>query len=254
MEVPAPRRTIAIIPARGGSRRLPSKNLFPLRGRPLLAHSISQALSSDSVEQVYVSTEDTEIAAVADAYGAEVVPRPLELAGDRATSESALLHALDWRNERGLPDPDLVVFLQATSPVRRPTDIDAAIERLERAGADSLLSACEDAGLLWADSAGGPRSLNYDFRARQREQDMPRQIRENGSIYVFRPQVLREHGNRLGGRIAVYEMDYWSSFQIDTHKHLELIEWILGRPEYATAVTWPAPLGLLVFDFDGLMT
>jgi YrbI family 3-deoxy-D-manno-octulosonate 8-phosphate phosphatase len=83
---------------------------------------------------------------------------------------------------------------------------------------------------------------------------MPRQMRENGSIYVFRPQVLREHGNRLGRHIALYEMDYWSSFQIDTHEHLELIEWVLGRPEYATAVTWPDPLGLLVFDFDGVMT
>ena len=254
MEASAPSRAIAIIPARGGSQRLPSKNLLPLRGQPVLAYSIVQALAAESVEQVYVSTEDTEIAAVAEAHGAAVVPRPLELAADQATSEAALLHVLDWRAERGLPDPELVVFLQATSPVRRPTDIDDAVETLLRERADSLFSACLDPSLLWVEEAGGPRSLNYDFRSRQREQDMGRQLRENGSIYVFRPQVLRGEGNRLGERIAMYEMDYWTSFQLDTPEDLELIEWVLGRPEYATAVAWPDPLELVVFDFDGVMT
>ena len=110
---------IALIPARGGSKRIPRKNLLPLAGLPLVAHSIRHAIAAHAVSEVYVSTDDPEIADVARTFGAEVVMRPTELAGDQATSESALLHALDDRARRGLPDPELVVFLQPTSPVRR---------------------------------------------------------------------------------------------------------------------------------------
>lgn len=245
---------IAIIPARAGSKRIPQKNLLPIAGRPLVAHSVVHAQQSSCVREVYVSTESKEIAAVARAYGADVVERPPELSTDEATSESAIRHVLDERNRRGLPDPDLVVFLQCTSPVRRRDDIDRAVETLRAAGADSLFSACNNNRLIWAVKDGQPFSVNYDFRSRQREQDMAVQYRENGSIYVFRPDVLRKHGNRLGGRIAVYEMDYWSSFQIDAAEHAELIEWIMRRPGYAVAPAWPARVRLVVFDFDGVMT
>ncbi|MDT5269271.1 MAG: hypothetical protein QOH49_1457 [Acidobacteriota bacterium] len=245
---------VAVIPARGGSKRVRGKNLMPLAGRPLVAHSVAHATGSRLVREVYVSTESEEIAAVARAGGADVIKRPPELAGDEASSESALLHALNERNRRGLPDPDLVVFLQCTSPVRRRDDIDRAVETLLAEGADSLFSACENNRLIWAVKDGQPFSVNYDFHSRQREQDMSVQYRENGSIYVFRPEVLRREKNRLGGRIAVYEMDYWSSFQIDVPEHAELIEWVMRRPGYAPAPDWPARLRLVVFDFDGVMT
>ena len=245
---------IAIIPARGGSKRIPRKNLVPIGGRPLVAHSIIHARQSKHVHEIYVSTEDAEIAEVARTHGAEVVPRPQELAGNEATSESALLHVLDDRIRRGLSDPDLVVFLQCTSPVRRPDDIDRAIETLLAANADSLFSACEYNRLIWAIRDGQPYSVNYDYYKRLREQDMKKQYRENGSIYVFHPPVLRQYNNRLGGRIAIYEMDYWSSFQLDTPKHLELIEWIMRRPEFQPSIPWPERVELIVFDFDGVMT
>jgi CMP-N,N'-diacetyllegionaminic acid synthase len=222
---------VAIIPARGGSKRIPRKNLLVVGGLPLVGHSIRHARDA-SVDEVYVSTEDPEIAQVAAAFGAEVIQRPAELAGDEATSESSLLHVLDARADRGLADPDLVVFLQPTSPIRRPGDIDRAVGTLTAAGADSLFSACENNRLIWALNRGELRSVNYDYRSRQREQDMAVQYRENGSIYVFRPEILRMHRNRLGGRIAVHEMDYWSSFQIDTPEHVALCEWILGRPDF----------------------
>ena len=178
--------------------------------------------------------------------------RPAALASDTATSESALLHVLDTRRDAGMSDPDLVVFLQCTSPVRERHDIDRAIETLEAGGADSLLSGCANTRFVWAAAAAGPVPLNYDFRLRQREQDLDPQFQENGSIYLFRPWVLREHNNRLGGRIAWYEMNYWSSFQIDTPEDLELCDWILRqRPP---TEDWPARLRLVVFDFDGVMT
>ena len=241
--------TIAIIPARGGSKRVGRKNLLRLAGRPLVAHSVEHALAAEEVGAVYVSTEDDEIAAVAEASGARVVRRPLELADDAATSESALLHVLD---HRGAADPELVVFLQATSPVRTGGDIDAAVRRLRADRADSLFSACPDRGLLWLAGPDGPRPLNYSPQRRLREQDMSDQYRENGSIYVFRPAVLRDGGARLGGRIAIHPMDPWASVQVDTPEDVELVAWILGRR--VDAVEWPEPLELVVFDFDGVMT
>lgn len=248
---------VAIIPARGGSKRIPGKNLLPLQGLPLIAYSVIHAKRASSVDgAVYVSTDDGRIADVARLHGAEVVHRPADLSGDEATSESALLHVLDDRRSRGMTDPDLVVFLQGTSPVRRPDDIDRAVAQLVGDGADSLFSACVNHRLIWAaaGAAGTPAPLNYDFRSRRREQAMETQYRENGSIYVFKPEILRKDNNRLGGRMSVFEMDYWSSFQIDTPEHVELIDWILARPEYRPAEPWPARVDLVVFDFDGVMT
>jgi N-acylneuraminate cytidylyltransferase len=245
---------IAIIPARGGSKRIPRKNLLPIKGIPLVGYSIRHALQAHHVREVYVSTDDADIVTVARAYGAGVVIRPVELAGDQATSETALLHVLDDRLKRGLSDPELVVFLQPTSPVRRPNDIDHAIETLLDMKADSLFSACENNRLIWAMRDGQPVSLTYDFHSRQREQDMALQFRENGSIYVFRPEILQRYNNRLGGKIAIYEMDYWSSFQVDSPEHIELCEWVLRRPEYSLPLAWPDRIELVVFDFDGVMT
>jgi YrbI family 3-deoxy-D-manno-octulosonate 8-phosphate phosphatase len=243
---------LAIIPARGGSKRLPQKNLLPLLGVPLIAHSIRHARGARLVSDVVVSTDDEEIARVARAEGAEVVARPADLASDTATSESALLHVLDHRKAEGKADPDLVVFLQCTSPVRTSADLDAGIETLEREGADSLLSVCENTRYIWALGADGPRSLNYDFHHRRRDQDLDPQFQENGSFYVSKTGLLRRTGNRLGGKIALHVMDYWSSFQIDSPEDVELIQWIMGRRR--TGVDWPADLQLIVFDFDGVFT
>lgn len=246
---------IAIIPARGGSKRIPSKNLLPMGGIPMLAYSILHATNSNSVKKVYVSTDDTRIADIARAYGAEVVWRPTEIADDTASSESALLHVLDERNKKKLPDPELVVFLQCTSPVRMPDDIDNAVRWLVERDADSLFSACESNRLIWSVRENGELySLNYDFHMRQREQDMKIQYRENGSIYVFKPEILRKNENRLGGKIAVYPMAYWSSFQLDAPEHAELLQWLLSRPQYRIPFGFPERIDLVVFDFDGVMT
>jgi N-acylneuraminate cytidylyltransferase len=250
-----PSNIIAIIPARGGSKRIPNKNLLRIAGQPLVFHSIRHALSARYVSKVYVTTDSPEILRVSAAAGAEVIERPMEISGDQASSESAILHALEEHIRRSASEPDLIVFLQATSPVRRFNDIDQAVQTLIENDLDSLFSACENKRLIWAERASGELySLNYDYHQRKSEQDMAIQWRENGSIYVFKPAILHTHNNRLGGRMGVYEMDYWSSFQIDDPAHIEIIEWIMGRPEYAPPVDWPERIGLVVFDFDGVMT
>jgi YrbI family 3-deoxy-D-manno-octulosonate 8-phosphate phosphatase len=244
---------IAVIPARGGSKRIPEKNLLELAGLPLIAHSIRHALGSRLVSETYVSTNDEEIAQVARAHGAEVVKRPQSISSDEATSEAALLHVLDERRRSGRDDPDFVVFLQCTSPVRALDDIDRAIETIRSADADSLFSATASRWLIWGVRDGSPLPLNYDSARREREQDMAEQWRENGSLYVFRPRVLRELENRLGGKIVLYPMDYWSSFQLDTREDAELLEWILTAKR-ARNSAWPDQVELVVFDFDGVMT
>lgn len=249
-------KIVAIIPARGDSKRIPRKNVLPIAGRPLIVHSIEIARQAQIIDRVFVSTDDQEIAAVSRGAGAEIVWRPPDISHDSATSEAALHHALQTIREEFKIEPDLVVFLQCTSAVRSSGDIDGAVRRLLEEDADSLFSATRFNKLIWKiDSEGRPVSVNWDYRYRKREQDMDLQFQENGSIYVFKPWVLEKLNNRLGGRIAVYEMDYWSMFQVDSAEDAALVEWILGRSGIKRGHLKDASdISLVVFDFDGVFT
>lgn len=216
-------RTCAIIPARGGSKGIPRKNLADLCGKPLLAYTIEDAVAAPEVEAVFVSTDCAEIAAVATQFGAAVIHRPAELSGDTASSESALLHALDAIRDQHDGDPDLVVFLQATSPLRPLGAVSDAIQTLVREAADSLFSASPLHGFVWQIEDGTPHPLGYDYDHRPRRQEAPRQVEENGSIYVLRPWVLRSKGNRLGGKMAVFLMDALFAAQVDQPEDLERV-------------------------------
>ena len=225
-----PDNIICIIPARGGSKGIPRKNVCKVAGMPLVAYSIEHAMASKYVQRVFVSTEDEEIAETAKLYGAEIIHRPPELASDSATSESALLHALDWYRFCIGKDPDLIVFLQATSPIRRPEDIDKAIENLVSSGADSLLSVSEFHGFLWSRGVDGNwQTDNYSPQKRPMRQDLPLQYKENGSLYIFKPWVLRSLNCRLGGKIELYPMDALCSLDIDRPEDLELCQLLLER-------------------------
>ena len=214
----------AIIPARGGSKGIPRKNLVEICGRPLVVHSIDHALAAPEVDEVLVSTDDREIAAVSRHGGATVIDRPAELSDDFASSETALLHALDFLGARDGREPELIVFLQATSPLRPPGAISDAIRLLQAQGADSLFSAADLEGFVWRVRGTAPEPLNYDPRRRPRRQDCDRHVFENGSIYVFKPHVLRSWGSRLGGRIAVLMQDPLYSFQVDEPDDIQVIK------------------------------
>ncbi len=222
------RDILAIIPARGGSQGIPRKNVRLLGGRPLLAYTVEQARRTPSIGRIVVSTDDDEIAQVAIRWGAEVVRRPAAISGGTASSESALSHCLDQLREAEGYAPELVVFLQATSPLRRDDAIERAIATFDRAGADSLFSACPVHGFVWRRSDRELRSVSYDYRQRPRRQDLGEDLLENGSIYLFKPWVLRRYRNRLGGKIAVYRMDPLDSFQVDEPEDLELLEKLLA--------------------------
>lgn len=142
-------KVLAIIPARGGSKGIPGKNLRPVGGRPLVEHVIKAAREARRVGRVVVSTDAPDIGAVAMAAGAEVVWRPADISGDLASSEAALLHVLDTLRETESFVPDVVVFLQCTSPLTQPEDIDATIEAMEREAADCALTVAPFHHFLW---------------------------------------------------------------------------------------------------------
>lgn len=220
--------TLAIIPARGGSKGIPRKNLRLLASKPLIAHSIEAALKTPSINRVVVSTDDAEIAEVSQGYDAEVCLRPPEISGDEATSESALINVLDQLAQIDGYRPDIVVFLQATSPYRWTSDIQAAYDLLIAEGADSLFSAGPMHGFVWSRQGTHVDSLTYDYHHRQRRQDLGEHVLENGSLYIFKTEILRETGNRLGGQIAVYMMDSLRSLQIDEPGDIEIMEQLLA--------------------------
>jgi len=219
-------RIIAIIPARGGSKGIPKKNIIDFCGKPLIAWSILHAQGSQYVDEVFVSTDDEAIARVSREYGAQVIIRPDELATDTATSESALLHAIDSAG-----GCELAVFLQATSPVRTSDDIDKAYIALVEDKADSLFSGSllEDF-YIWNKRGELLKSLNFDYLHRKRRQDHEKefglQYVENGSFYMFRPDDLKKSGNRLNGRITVGLMELWKSFEIDSLEGLDFCRMI----------------------------
>jgi N-acylneuraminate cytidylyltransferase len=272
-------KVMAIIPARSASKGIPRKHVMFLVGKPLLAHSIVHAKASPSVTRVVVSTDDAKIADVARQWGAEVVPRPPEISGDKASSESALLHALDYLKDKEGYEATLVVFLQATSPSRRPGEIEAAIETLLREKADSLFSACRVEGFTWRVRGGTVASVNYDPAHRPLRQELQEEIwEENGSFYIFKPWVLRKCNSRLGGKISMYRMSRLDSFQIDEPGDFEFLEHLMTfdraegrnlRPEKDGEAGGPLPgmssipssishllsrIKLLVLDFDGVLT
>jgi CMP-N,N'-diacetyllegionaminic acid synthase len=220
--------TLAVIPARGGSRGIEKKNLVAIEGKPLIAYTIEAALAARSITRLVVSTDDNEIADVARRYGAETIERPARLATDIAPTEPAVLHVLETLAQNEGYKPELTALLQATSPLRDADDIDNAVELLIRENYDSVFSVAEDHGLFWQveNSEAAPR---YDYKNRPRRQDMEPLWRENGAIYITKTQTWLDEKNRLGGRIGVYRMPPEKSVDLDGPIDLELIRLLMKR-------------------------
>jgi len=189
-----PRGALALIPARGGSKGIPGKNLQTVGDVPLVCRSIRAAQASKGVHRVVVSTDDDAIASAAEAEGAGVIRRPAAIAGDTASSESALLHALDELEKQGPLEAELV-FLQCTSPFTTGAQIDAVLNALNPAQCNSSFAVTPWHGFLWR--ADG-RGINHDpEKPRQRRQDLEPAFLETGAIYAMVIEAFRHCGSRF---------------------------------------------------------
>ncbi len=216
---------VAFIPARGGSKGVPKKNIKLLAGKPLIAWSIEQAKKSKNIDRVIVSTDCPEIAKVALEFGAEVpFMRPVDISSDTATTESAMLHCCDYLNEKN-ELPELFVLIQCTSPLRAEGTFDKAIESFKSEGYDSMLSVSLSHRFTWKDK-GNP-SASYDFMNRPRRQDIKekdQEYLETGSFYITNTKKLLASKNRLTGKIGMFETPEIESFEIDSHIDFTICE------------------------------
>lgn len=206
---------LAIIPARGGSKRLPRKNILELAGKPLIGWTIEAALNSNYIDQSVVSSDDAEILSTASSYNIQLIQRPEDLATDQASTFDAIKHTI----ENSSPY-DYIVLLQPTSPLRQAEHIDAAIELLISKNADAVISVCEmDHSPLWSNTLpenGSMHNFLRDEVKNKRSQDLEKFYRLNGAIYICKTdKLLEEQTFFIKQNIYAYVMDRKSSVDID---------------------------------------
>ncbi|NKX50799.1 acylneuraminate cytidylyltransferase, partial [Arthrobacter deserti] len=236
---------LVVIPARGGSKGIPFKNLAPVAGRSLLARAIGAALAAPLVTDVVVSTDHPDIRAEAVRCGAEAVDRPAELSGDTASSESAELHALGTRSVL----PAVTVLVQCTSPFIDPADLNEAVRAVLDAEADVAFSVAENHNFLWTLRDGEVAAVGHSADFRPRRQDREPQYRETGAFYAMRTEGFLERRHRFFGRLRLQAVPEAHAVEIDSPADLALVR-ALAADEQPAAVDVDA----LVMDFDGVHT
>jgi len=228
---------LAIIPARGGSKAIPRKNVAAVGGKPLIAWTIEAALSANCIERCIVSTDDEQIAVVAKGAGAEVpFMRPPELAQDDSPSAATVLHALKWLDDNERYEPDFVILLQPTSPARSADDIDHAMRLALEKDADAVVSVCLAKDHPYWVKEMKPDGLLQDFvrppKPVTRRQDLPPAYVLNGAIYLGRRSVWLETGSCYTEKTYGYVMPVERSLDIDTPWDLHVAGMILKGERY----------------------
>ena len=214
------KRIVALVPLRGGSKSIPYKNIKDIAGKPLAYWTLKAACEAKDIDAVYVSTEDQKIKDVVLSLGLDVkvVDRPHEFAEDTSSTESVMLHFAE------VVDFDMLLTLQATSPLTTSADIDAAFGRMLSEGYDSLLTGVLTKRFYWT-LDGIP--LNYNYLHRPRRQDFPGTVVENGAFYITKRSILLENKNRLGGKIGIYHTPEDTYVEIDEPTDWSIVEKLL---------------------------
>lgn len=242
--------TVAIIPARGGSKGVPRKNLCRVGGVPLIERAVRSAAAASAIDLVVVTTDDDEIAELSEASGARVIRRPAELSGDAASSESALLHAMDELEANG-DTVGTVVFMQATSPFIAGQRIDEAVAHITHDRFDSVFSAHETYGFLWRRAEQGEAAaINHAADHRPRRQDREPHYFETGAFYAFSAAGFRAAGHRFFGRIGIVEVPEQMAMEIDDEQQLAVASAVASLVDQPDGIDAAA----IVTDFDGVHT
>lgn len=221
---------LAIIPARGGSKRLPRKNVLDLAGKPLIAWTIQAAKNSKYIDHFVVSTDDSEISEISKKIGAEVLTRPAELATDTASSVDVVLHAIGAQNQ----SYDYVILLQPTSPLRVAEHIDEAIELLFEKSANAVISVCEtNHSPLWANTLpenGGMDNFSREEVKGKRSQDLPIFYQLNGAIYLVSSASLKQSKSFIQAKNSyAYIMSKKDSVDIDSDLDFEFVSLLINK-------------------------
>ncbi|MER5290843.1 N-acylneuraminate cytidylyltransferase [Streptomyces pharetrae] len=256
------RRVLAVIPARGGSKGVPAKNLAPVGGVPLVARAVRECRAGRLVTDVVVSTDDQAIAAAARAAGAEVVLRPAAIAGDTATSEAAVLHAMDAHEALHGAPVDVVLLVQCTSPFLTREDVDGVAAAVVENGADTAVTVAPFHGFIWRDGDGtaaeedGGHGVNHDKAYRPRRQDRPQDLLETGAAYAMDAPGFRKHQHRFFGRTELVRTDPARVLEIDDPHDLARARALapLFDAERPGALPTAADIDAVVLDFDGTQT
>ncbi|MTI59276.1 MAG: acylneuraminate cytidylyltransferase family protein [Firmicutes bacterium] len=219
---------LSIILARSGSKGIPKKNIKKLKGKPLISYTIEEAVKSKYIDRIIISTDDFQIGEIAKQYGAEVpFLRPKELATDKATSEDAMIHTINWLEKNEEYKSDYVMLLQPTSPLRRVEDIDKSLEKLIIINGDSLISLCEaDKHPAWMmeikDNTAVPfysEKIEYN-----RRQELPKIYNINGAIYITKTNLFLKYKSRWAGKTIPYIMPKERSIDIDDNFDWKVVE------------------------------
>ena len=226
-------KIVCVIPARGGSKGIPRKNIKLLAGRPLIAYTIEQALQSQYIDRTIVSTDDREIADISRQYGVEVpFMRPADLAGDHVATIDVLLHAVQWMEKQEKYDFDILVLLHATTPLRSVDDINSCIKMLVETKADNVFSVTEahrnpyfnmvEAG----DDGIATLAKKGDYATRQ---SAPKVYDMNASIYVWWKDVLKNEKKIFLKKSHIYIMPKERSIDIDDDLDFKVAEFLLPK-------------------------
>ncbi|MFE3633784.1 cytidylyltransferase domain-containing protein [Streptomyces sp. NPDC059168] len=280
-------RVLAVIPARGGSKGVPAKNLAPVGGIPLVTRAVRECRATRLVTDVVVSTDDQAIAAAARQAGAEVVLRPAAIAGDTATSEAAVLHAMDAHEALHGAAVDVVLLVQCTSPFLVREDVDSVAAAVVDNGADTAVTVAAFHGFVWRDAAdapvapgpdqaavaaspaaagrtaapgtrtaGGGYGVNHDKSFRPRRQDRPQDLLETGAAYAMDAAGFREHRHRFFGHTELVRTDPARVLEIDDPHDLARARALapLFDANRPGALPTHDDIDAVVLDFDGTQT
>lgn len=247
---------IAIIPARGGSKGIPKKNIVNLAGKPLISYIIEAAKSSNFISKIYVSTDDNEISSIVKNLDVDVIMRPSELSMDDSSSESALLHVIDQLRKNNDKIPDLIVFLQCTSPLTLSSDIDNTIKKLLLENADTSFTVTPSHYFLWTEKSNGDAvAINHIKNERKRRQDCNPQYTETGSVYVMRYEGFLKYKHRFFGKTVLSVIPPERALDIDEPSDIPLAEYYIKKNKRSIIYKHlPKRLDGVVFDFDGVFT
>ena len=234
-------RIIAVVPARGGSKGIPKKNIRLMNGKPLISYAISTAKRSRYITNVVVSTDSSEIADVARLYGADIVERGEELSSDLVTLDPVIYHAKCRMEKKSGAKFDIVITMQPTSPLLCVETLDSAIEQFIRSGVDTMISVVNHPHLSWGrDDAG---AIVPQYKERKNRQELPPQYMETGAFVIAKDSVVTEN-TRIGKSVSVFEVDEKESIDIDNANDWILTESLMRRKRVLFRVDGYIKLGL----------